>query len=387
MTSPTDTCSDDGASASADDAAAAASFSIYTGPESEERINRKRRSVALQPDALKQLQASDDDGCAKQQNNESDQTNQNEDDGVYYFGTGPIVNPLVRKRRGVRVSEERAAILSEYRITFAVGGIANVVQSAGCEVHGVLMRFDSQQSWEDYKKMNAGNDQVRPVDVYAYNAPDTPIRAHVFVMEGKDVAKDATMEQPAEERYLKLIADGLRFHGVDDEYIDYTIMSNEYIPSRKPGDYYKFPSKSKIISITYDKYENLCKSAKGKYYFIIDKDVFEMPVSNPDNPGAGWIHGQCHGKGDMSWTIYQIRIDPDIPEVECKEDLTPLHYEWVQSMTYEYLFKCNLTATKCYRLVDSDKGAEGAGGGGSGGGLLALLCCRGSSVQVAQEGE
>ena len=361
-----------------------ASFSIYTGPESEERLSSSRRSLDLQPDALK-LQ--EDHGDDSKQPNADDQTKPlKTEDGAHYFGTGPIVNPVVRKRRGVQVSEERAAILSEYRTTFAVGGIANIVQGSGCEVHGVLMKFDSQQSWEDYKKMNAGNDQVRSVDVYAYNAPDTPIRAYVFVMEGKDIAKDAPMEQPAEERYLKLISDGLRFHGVDDEYIDYTIMSNEYVPSRKPGDYYKFPSESKIIPITYDKYKNLCKSAKDKYYFIIHKDVFEMPVSNAENPGAKWILGQCHGKGDMSWTIYKIRIDPDIPEVESEEDLTPLHYEWVQSMTYEYLSKCNLTATKCYRLVDSDKGAEGAGGSGLGGGLLALLCCRGSPVQVVEEG-
>lgn len=163
----------------------------------------------------------------------------------------------------------------------------------------MLMKFSSVESWEEYKKMNAGNDQVRPVDVYAYNAPDTPIRAYVFVMEGEDIAKDAPMEQPAEERYLKLISDGLRFHGVDDEYVDFTIMSNEYVPSRKPSDYLKFPSKSKITPITYDKYEKMCKKSKDKYYFVINKDVFEMPLTNPDNPGAGWIYGQCHGKGDI----------------------------------------------------------------------------------------
>ena len=311
-------------------------FSIYTGPESEERVSSSRRSLDLQQDALKlQEDSTVCSGDSKELNGDDQTKSSKTEDGVYYFGTGPIVNPLVRKRRGVQVSEERAAILSEYRTTFAVGGIANIVQGNGCEVHGVLMKFDSNESWEEYKKMNAGNDQVRPVDVYPYNAPDTPIRSYVFVMEGKDIAKDAPMEQPAEERYLKLISDGLRFHGVDDEYIDYTIMSNEYVPSRKPGDYYKFPCKSKIVPIAFEKYEVLCKNAKDKYYFVIDKDVFEMPVSNPENPGAGWIRGQCHGKGDMSWTIYKIRIDPDIPEVESEEDLTPLHYEWVQSMTYE----------------------------------------------------
>mmetsp|Transcript_1873 Transcript_1873/g.5453 ORF Transcript_1873/g.5453 Transcript_1873/m.5453 type:complete len:367 (+) Transcript_1873:11-1111(+) len=351
-----------------------ASFSIYTGPESETRVSSKRRSVALQPDALTQLQA---DVAQKVQ------TKKNDSDAIYYFGTGPIVNPLVRKRRGVKMSGERAAILSEYRITFAVGGIANVVPGRGCEVHGVVMKFDTKEGWEEYKKMNAGNDDIRPVDVYTYADPDTPIRAYVFVMEGKDIDKDAPMEQPAEERYLRLIADGLKLHGVDEDYIEFTIMSNEYVPSRKPGDYHKFPSKSKVRKITRSKYEAICRDVTDKYYFVLGDIVCEMPVSNPENPGAKWIRGQCHGKGDMSWIIYKIRIDPDIPEIECREDLTPQHIEWAESMTYEYLSKCNLSATKCYQIVESS-GQDG--GGGANGGILAILCCRGSSVQVVQKG-
>ena len=353
-----------------------AEFSIYTGPEAEAKVSGVRRTVRLQPDALNASEHLREDPSKKDEG----------DDAIYFFGTGPIVNPLVRKRRGVNVSGERAAVLSEYRITFAVGGIANVVHGRGCEVHGVVMKFDTKEGWEEYKKIEIGgreNEAVRPVDVYAYNDPDpdTPIRAHVFVMEGKDgIAKDAPMEQPAEERYLKLIADGLKFHGVDEDYIEYTIMSTEYIPSRKPGDYYKFPSKSKVATITFDKYEALCRDAKDKCYFVLGEYVFEMPVSNPENPGAKWVRGQCHGKGDMSWIIYKIRIDSSIPEIERQEDLTPQHIEWAESMTYEYLSKCNLSATKCYRLVEDD------GGGGANDGFWTLLCCRGSSAQVDQKG-
>ena len=360
--------------ANADDTDSANEFSIYTGPEAEQKVSSKRRSLNLQSDALN---ASEHlrEGPTKEDESEEE---------IYFFGTCPIVNPLVRKRRGVKVSEERAAVLSEYRITFAVGGIANVVHGRGCEVHGVVMKFDTKEGWEEYKKNEVGgreNEAVRPVDVYAYNdsEPDTPIRAYVFVMEGTEIAKDAPMEQPAEERYLKLIADGLKVHGVDEDYIEYTIMSTEYIPSRKPGDYYKFPSKSKLAAITFDKYEALCRDAKDNCYFVLGDYVLEMPVSNPENPGAKWIRGQCHGKGDMSWIIYKIRIDPDIPEIERQEDLTPQHIEWAESMTYEYLSKCNLSATKCYRLVEN-------GGGGANGGFWALLCCRGSSNQVVQKG-
>ena len=337
-------------------------FSIYTGPEHEQTLADTCRSLPA---------------AAATKSEDADDQPQNSDtcsDAIYYFGVGPIVNPIVRQRQHVQVSNERAAILPEYRITFVVGGIANVVPGHGCEVHGILMRFDSPEGWESYRDQNAGSNKVLLVNVHPYDEPDRPIRSNVFVQEGLDVNNDTPIETPAQERYLKLIAQGLRQYKADEEYIEYQIMSVPFVPSRKPADYLKFPCKTKdeksLPSISFTKYEKLCQDSSKKYHFVIGEFVFEMPVDNPQNPGAQWVLSQCHGKRDATWYMYNLLVDPDVPVVSCESELTQEHTRWAEDMSVEFLNKCNLSVTKCYRLVNDDEQ------GGSGGGLCALFCCR-----------
>ena len=335
-------------------------FSIYTGPASEQTLADTCRSL---PAPTKSEDADD-----------QPQDNTDNSEAIYYFGVGPIVNPIVRQRQNVKVFEERAAILPEYRITFVVGGIANVVPGHGCEVHGILMRFDSPEGWEAYRDQNAGSNKVLLVNVHPYDEPDKPIRANVFVQEGLDVDKDTPIETPAQERYLKLIAQGLRQYNVDEEYIEYQIMSVPFVPSRKPGDYLKFPCKTKdeksLPTISFKKYERLCQDSSKRYHFVLGEFVFEMPVDNPQNPGAQWVLSQCHGRRDATWYIYNLLVDPDIPVVSSEAELTPEHTKWAEDMSMEFLNKCNLTATKCYRLVNDDERRD------NGGGICSLFCCR-----------
>lgn len=267
-------------------------FSIYTGPTHEQTLADTCRSL---PAATNKSEDADD----------QPQDNTDNSEAIYYFGVGPIVNPIVRQRQNVKVVDECAAMLPEYRITFVVGGIANVVEGHGCEVHGILMRFDSPEDWEAYRDQNAGSNKVLQVNVHPYDEPDKPIRSNVFVPEGLDVDNDTPIETPAQERYLKLIAQGLRRYKVDEEYIEYQIMSVPFVPSRKPGDYLKFPCKTKdeksLPRISFKKYERLCQDSSKKYHFVLGEFVFEMQVDNPRNPGAQWVLSQCHGRRDATW--------------------------------------------------------------------------------------
>ena len=51
---------------------------------------------------------------------------QNKD--LWYFGYGPIVNDMVRKRRGIETTQIQPAYLPDYRLTFSFGGLANIVK-------------------------------------------------------------------------------------------------------------------------------------------------------------------------------------------------------------------------------------------------------------------
>ena len=63
------------------------------------------------------------------------------------FSFGPMVNPLVRERRGILTYDEQPAILQDYRLTFHFGGVANVVHQRGYEVHGIFMRISNEECW------------------------------------------------------------------------------------------------------------------------------------------------------------------------------------------------------------------------------------------------
>ena len=256
-------------------------FSIYIGPTHEQTL----------ADTCRSLPAATKSEGADEHHEHADESN-----GIYYFGVGPIVNPIVRQRQNVKVFEERAAILPGFRITFVVGGIANVVEGHGCEVHGIVIRFDSPEGWEAYRDQNAGSNKVLLKNVHPYDEPDKPIRANVFVQDGLDVDNYTPIETPAQERYLKLIAQGLRQYNVDEEYIEYQIMSVPFVPSRKPGDYLKFPCKTKdeksLPTISFKKYRVtslLIKISRWKMELveIETRGMFKAACANAQSDSDG----------------------------------------------------------------------------------------------------
>jgi hypothetical protein len=82
------------------------------------------------------------------------------EEAIYYFGYGPIVNPHVRIRRGLLMAPEniKSAILYDHRLRFVPGGTANVEYSRGWDVKGVLLKFESQQEWEEFRQFDANYD-------------------------------------------------------------------------------------------------------------------------------------------------------------------------------------------------------------------------------------
>ena len=192
---------------------------------------------------------------------------------IYYFGYGPIVNDMVRQRREIETTEIQPAYVPDYRLTFAFGGNANIVKKVGFEVHGLLMKLKSHTDWEKIKKFEAGNEpQIRTVVPYcampqrqgkvedncsqvsdddvstdSHNADEDfcapqlkgTIQAYLIEMPGnvEDTLLDAPIERLPQERYLKLIAQGMRQYGVEEEYVTDHIEACPFIPNRSPEEY------------------------------------------------------------------------------------------------------------------------------------------------------
>jgi len=139
---------------------------------------------------------------------------------IWNFAYGGNMNPRVLGlRRGIEPLESVAGCLPGYRLVFNAPGVpwvepafANVEPRPGGEVHGVLHR------------MTAG--QMARLDLFegggmAYRHLDLEVRAY----DGRSLsarvysAVRATAERNPSCRYLNLLREGARFHGLDAAHV------------------------------------------------------------------------------------------------------------------------------------------------------------------------
>jgi hypothetical protein len=224
------------------------------------------------------------------------------------------------------------------------------------------------------------NDEM--VDILVSACKNRPIRAYVSIMNEYDESThEVPLENKPQERYLRLVAEGMRHHGVNETYIADEIMSCSYIPKRSQGDWYEFPksiiaatttrrhntnssTKNKVLQqqelpvLTMKKYERLCRKNNkpdSDIYFILHNYVLKMSVYEPQNPMVIWMRGQGHGKPDLSYVLHQIVVDPDIPWARTRDDMTLLHYGWAEDHVVEAFKLSGVTATKVYQLQDENE--------------------------------
>lgn len=276
---------------------------------------------------------------------------------IYYFGYGPIVHPMVRRRRKVETYDERAVVLPEHRLTFNFGGVANLVPQRGYEVHGVLMKFKSKGEWLKFQEYDPGYNEPDEVKVYRYDAPEEePITAYTMVMKCFDEMKlDRPIQNLPVERYLKLISGGLRHYGADEDYIEDQILSVPYIPAKAPEEYDTFPQASNPLpTITMAAYKKLAQRSSD-LYFIMNQNVVRLGPHDPGSPAAVWLRERMHGKGEGTLIVHQTIVEPGLPIADREEDLTPLHHGWAEDHSVQFFKQCGLSATKVYQIVSEEE--------------------------------
>ena len=384
-----------------------------------------------------------------------------ESEAIYYFGYGPIVNPIVRKRRGCNIPPEqiKTAILYDHRLKFVAGGTANVVATRGWDVKGVVLRF-SPEEWNAFKQYDANydirevsvsvidktnidpknkNDHTAPfedcesdIDASERSNPLVKSRMHKSMLvsstttsslnslEGSDSEEEdyscpfsfepkskkadpnalkcytfvinqpngaprhticenapyrgangnsASVVGKPQERYLKLMTDGLRAHDIDETYIHDEVLSVNYIPNERDkitdaNNYKSFPPTKKIAKVNFQKYESkLCKSKDNATHFVIGSKVMrldESPANTLANPCVRWLRAQAHGKGDITLLVHQTFVDKEclhIPLVDTPTELTEQHRKWAEHVVLLYLERGGLTATTVAELSDAGSGS------------------------------
>ena len=315
------------------------------------------------------------------------------------------------------------------------GGAATLVPATGYTVHGVLMKVDTVEGWKKLKDFDSGySPQV--VDAFPYQPGEfdiseeneefyekKPIPCFAFVMldEYDDNIFEHDylhqMEKKPQERYLRLIADGMLKAGVDPNYVEDEILAVPFLPTRSEKDWISFPKarppppqKKKGIfvrnktskkandeslpSITFEKYKELCDAqatTDQHVYFVLHNYVLRLiPIDNPaandgsknnhpppdthtegtmsatsawnSNPSVQWMRQNAHGKGDLTHISHVIVTDPAVPWAPTPADLQPIHYRWAENQMYDFLVQSNVTAEKVYELVtDNDEVKDATG--------------------------
>lgn len=379
-------------------------------------------------------------------------------EAIYYFGYGPIVDPIVRLRRGCNIAPEniKTAILYDHRLKFVAGGTANIVKSRGWDVKGVLLRFENQTEFEAFRQFDANydvrdvsvsiidktnldpkkkNDHTAPFDDCVHDELDESYRSTGLISSKRtyssclvagngsslnDLSGDSSSEDEdyscpfsfepksarvdpnavkcktfmidqdpsgvrhvinentsfrgtkitgdgesvfgkPQERYLKLMTDGLRFHGVDETYIRDEVLAVNYIPNERDRvvdkNYRSFPKSKKFSKMSQSKYEKLCKSRDKATHFVIGNKIIKVDTE-PDlnNAVIRWLRAHGDGKGDMTLLIHQTVVDKDAFEHEPtfkSEELTPEHTQWAEHVVFLYLERGDLTATAIGELTDA----------------------------------
>ena len=281
---------------------------------------------------------------------------------IWYFGYGPMVHPTVRQRRGVQVSHAQAAVLRDHRLTFAFGGVASVVPQTGYDVHGVVMQCRTQDDWEKLQASEGGYYPVT-VPVYPYESnrntytqgngqrdesampvldvggdksdesdenskpSGVPLHARVFIVHEYDGSKlDHSIDRLPQERYLRLIAEGLaQYHG-DEDYISDQIMGVAFKPSRKLEEYATFPALTlpPVPPLVLSVYDGNASASAGQDFLKYPSTISTTETESIDEMGsshASYSHSLATTESQCLYQAYDCYYPAtNHPNLEASRD-------------------------------------------------------------------
>ena len=273
-----------------------------------------------------------------------------------------MCNPISRARRKIEGKNFWPALLPNHKIDFSNAGAASVVETKCSDtedgsshsslssssssaapaspiweegVHGVLMEFGSEENWERTEKSEKGYN-LKQVWVYPYNEkrgedqPQAssflePILANVFFFAGK--VPDC--EGIPQERYLKIIAEGMRHHNVCSDYVQNHILSAKCTPVRKPVDYISFPRDPEPLpTISYDDYVK--RATTDTPCFLLGGFVVDLASDLPEEsaPITKFMKHMFIGKQDIRPFLKEVFYDPDAMNPESGYCFTQDSFCW-----------------------------------------------------------
>ena len=153
-------------------------------------------------------------------------------DDVHYFAFGAnMARRVLVDRRGIEPIASRAAVVREFALRFGLRGLpylepafATLVASSGSTVHGVLHTL-RRVDLERLDRIEASYDRV---DVVAETS-DGRFEATAYV------ARRLSRERIPSRRYLRLLIEGAREHGLPEDYVaELEARASHHLPLVSP---------------------------------------------------------------------------------------------------------------------------------------------------------
>lgn len=144
-------------------------------------------------------------------------------DELWYFGYGSNMHPAIFEgRRRIKPLERRIGRIAGYRLRFNLEGRpkgkaapANIGADADGEVWGVLYRITRRDLLRLNSTEGIPGRGYRPVALDAFDNAGNPLTAVAYVAAGKEIDGRPSL------RYITLLRDGARFHGLPTAWIRY----------------------------------------------------------------------------------------------------------------------------------------------------------------------
>lgn len=252
----------------------------------------------------------------------------------WYFAYGSMTNPISLRRRDLHPIESKSAYVRGFKLEFNLaGGMANVRQCSDSVIHGVvhkltpveMERLLSVESVYDLVEVEAvpygGNGQEEPVIV-----------AELLVSDHSKLPQDPQLPS---ERYINIITQGLKFHGVESSWVQ-KIRNSPFRPSRQPNAYLRLqegcPQELKTVSI-----EELAAMAVDDLVFAVGRKVIKLDCSmSSDHPVVKVAQSHMCGK-EITYGLCMNLYDPTLPDISTAADVTEAHYAWAEDFIVEWL--------------------------------------------------
>ena len=267
-----------------------------------------------------------------------------EEQEEWYFAIGSMMNPISLKGRRIEPSESLPGRLLDHRLGFfGPSGMAEAIPEPGSSFHGVVHRVSSD-TMERLDKIE-GDSYIRVMGtVEFYDGQQAPATVYT---RAPDAERSDQLDKPPSERYVEIMLEGCRHHGVDQSHRDW-LSSQESIP--RPVDVSTMRQIGPDLSVvlndrdTYPDYsleqinEINKDDADNRVVMTINSKVVELVASEENQTHMAHMRALVQGFGpnielSLSKTAYDPKYGVHNSLAECSREESAYREDMVCQFT------------------------------------------------------